>query len=79
MSLPPKDVRAKLDPEMHEALAILADIDQLDIGSFVEREIIRVIRERLRVASETHERTSHLGILGRARELGGMTLLKGGK
>lgn len=58
---------------------MLADIDQLDIGSFIEREIIKVIRERLRVASEIHERTAHLGISGRARELPGMTLVRGAK
>ncbi len=79
MSLERKDVRAKLDPELHEALAVLADIDQIDIGSFIEREIVRVIRARLQVASETHERTAHLGISGKARELPGMTLVRGQK
>lgn len=79
MSLERKDVRAKLDPEMHEALAVLADIDRLDIAAFIEREITRVIRDRLQVASETHGRTAHLGISGMTRELPGMTLTRGGK
>jgi hypothetical protein len=74
MSLERKDIRAKLDPDMHEALAVLADFDRVDIGEFIERELVRVIKSRIHDASELHERTAHLGINGRARELPGMTL-----
>lgn len=79
MSLERKDIRAKLDPEMHEALAILADIDGIDIGEFIEVELVRIIRRRVHAASELHGRTEHLGISGRVRELPGINTLKGAK
>ena len=74
MSLERKDIRAKLDPDMHEALAVLADIDQIDIGEFVERELVAVIRRRIHDAIQTAERTAHLGVTGKNRDLPGMTL-----
>lgn len=79
MSLDRKDIRAKLDPDMHEALAVLADIDQIDIGEFIERELVRVIEQRIHAAIRTAERCQHLGITGRNRELPGMTLPRGRK
>lgn len=66
MSLERKDVRAKLDPEVHEALTILCEVDAVDIGEFIERELVRVIRQRLHDASVLAARTSHLGISGKA-------------
>lgn len=68
MSLERKDVRAKLDPDMHTALAVLCEIDQLDIGEFVERELVAVIRARVHAATVIAERTARLGIPGNARE-----------
>jgi hypothetical protein len=79
MSLERRDIRAKLDPDMHEALAVLADIDQIDIGEFIERELVKVIRERVHGAIETAERTAHLGINGKVRELPGMGTGRGRK
>lgn len=64
MSLERKDVRAKLDPDMHEALSILADHDRLDIGEFVELALIQVIQQRFHDASVLHEKIKHLGITG---------------
>lgn len=32
MTLPRKDVRAKLDPSMHAALVVVCETDQLDMG-----------------------------------------------
>lgn len=68
MSLERKDVRAKLDPDMHTALAVLCEIDQLDIGEFVERELVAVIRARVHAATVIAERTARLGISGNLRE-----------
>lgn len=68
MSLERKDIRSKLDPAMHEALTIIADADGIEIGALIERELVRVIRQRLHDASVLAERTKHLGISGRARE-----------
>jgi CO dehydrogenase/acetyl-CoA synthase beta subunit len=73
MSLERKDIRAKLDPDMHEALAVLADIDQVDIGEFVERELVAVIRRRIHDAIQLAEATAHLGIAGKNRSLPGMS------
>lgn len=72
MALDRKDVRAKLDPDLHEALTVLCEIDQVDIGEFIERELLRVIKQRVHDASETHERTAHLGITGNRRESAGI-------
>lgn len=68
MALERKDIRAKLDPDMHAALAILCEVDALDIGEFVERELVRVIRERVHAATVIAQRTERLGISGSSRE-----------
>lgn len=66
MSLDRKDVRAKLDADMHAALSILAEADDVDIGEFIERELLRVIRDRVHAASFIADRTASLGITGKA-------------
>ena len=68
MALDRKDVRAKLDPDMHAALTVLCEVDQLDIGEFIERELVRVIKDRVHVATVIAERTARLGISGKNRE-----------
>jgi hypothetical protein len=73
MALDRKDVRAKLDAEMHAALSILCEVDAVDIGEFVERELVKVIRERVHAASVIAERTARLGISGISRESQGVT------
>jgi hypothetical protein len=72
LSLDRKDIRAMLDPDMHEALAVLADVDGTDIGEFIERLLIEVIQTRLHEASEIHGRAGHLGKTGITRELPGI-------
>ena len=64
MSEPRKDIRAKLDPDMHTALSVLADVEGIDMGEFIEREIVRVIRDRCHAASVIAERLHGLGISG---------------
>lgn len=68
MALDRKDVRAKLDPDWHSALTVLAEIDGVDLGEFIERELIRVITRRVHDAKIVAERTSRLGIAGSGRE-----------
>lgn len=68
MSLDRKDIRAKLDPDTHAALQVLCEVDQLDIGEFVERELVKVIYERVHAATLIAERTARLGITGNRRE-----------
>lgn len=73
MSLERKDVRAKLDPDTHAALTVLAEIDQLDIGEFIERELVRVVYERVHAATLIAQRCERLGISGNRRESAGKT------
>lgn len=47
MSLERKDIRAKLDPDWHEALVKAAERDGLEIGEFVEREMVKILSERI--------------------------------
>jgi hypothetical protein len=47
LSLDRKDVRAKLDPQMHLALTQLCEVDGVEIGAFIERELVRVIQHRI--------------------------------
>lgn len=68
MALDRKDVRAKLDPDLHAALVVLAEVDDLDLGEFIERELVRVIRERCHAANVIADRTARLGISRSGRE-----------
>lgn len=68
MSLERKDVRFKLAPDMHSALAVLAEVTQVDIGEFVEMIVAREVLRRVHEANVVHERTACLGINGNRRE-----------
>jgi hypothetical protein len=73
MALERKDVRAKLDPDMHAALVVLCDVDGLDIGAYIERVIVDVVHQRLHAASVIAERVGRLGISGKRREPPGIS------
>ncbi len=64
--LDPKDVRFKLDPDLHAAMAVLADADCKDLGEFVRDLVEREVRRRVLTARVITERTSRLGISGNA-------------
>jgi hypothetical protein len=68
MALERKDVRAKLDADMHTALTVLCEVDGVDLGEFIEMELVRVIQKRCHAASVIAERTARLGITGNGRE-----------
>jgi hypothetical protein len=68
MSLPRQDCRVKLDADMHQALVMLAEIDDLLPAKWAERAICRAIRERIHAASLVSEKASRLGIAGISRE-----------
>lgn len=67
MSLERKDIRAKLDPDLHAALLVICDAEQLDLGEFVERELVRVISQRVHTATVIAAGTERLGITGIGR------------
>ena len=68
MSLERKDVRFKLDPEQHQALTVLADVDGVDLGEWVERIVWKEIARRVHEATVIATRTGRLGISGKNRE-----------
>lgn len=68
MALPRKDIRAKLDAEVHEALIAICDADQIEISEFIEREIDRVIRKRVHDAQAIASRVPGWGKSGSGRE-----------
>jgi len=68
MSLERKDVRFKVAPDMHQALTVLAEVAQVDIGEFVESLVVCEVAKRVHEATVIHERTARLGIAGSGRE-----------
>lgn len=72
MSLERKDVRFKMAVDMHQALTVLADLAQVDIGEFCELIVQREVVRRVHEATVISERTSRLGITGRSGEYPGV-------
>lgn len=68
MSLERQDVRAKLDPDMHEALVAICDAKGLTVGEFVENLLVPEIKRLVHEASVISERLRHRGSTGKSRE-----------
>lgn len=68
MSLDRKDIRAKLDPEWHEALIKICARDGIDVGEFIEREIERVLTDRIHGWILDGHVMEGLGITGKLRQ-----------
>lgn len=68
MSLERKDVRAKLDADWHEVLVKLCARDGVDVGEFIEREIERVLAERIHNWILDEGVIGGLGITGKLRD-----------
>jgi hypothetical protein len=64
MSLERKDVRAKLDPEIHEALVKICERDGLDIGEYIEREVAAAVKAELHKYMLSRSKFEGLGLLG---------------
>lgn len=64
MALERKDVRFKLDADMHAALDAIADVDGKDLGEFVEEIVVSVVRRRVHDATVLAERLLKAGITG---------------
>lgn len=73
MSLERKDVRFKMDADLHNALTVLAECAGLDIGVLAEQVVVAEVRRRVHEASVIAERTARLGISGKSRDLPGVT------
>ena len=62
-----KDVRAKLDDDMHAALKAICDLDGIDMGIFIEQQLVPVIQKRIHDATVLADRLHRLGITGNAK------------
>lgn len=68
MSLERKDVRFKVHPDVHQALAVLAEVRGVDIGEYVESIVARDVLKEVHEANVVAQRTAGLGISGKSRE-----------
>lgn len=68
MALERKDIRAKLDPDMHADLVDLCEVEGIELGEFVEREVIAAIERRVHAATLIVERRARRGKSGNRRE-----------
>lgn len=72
MALDRKDIRAKLDPNMHRALSIICDADHMDICDWVEQLVVNEVRRRVHEAQSIAAEVADLGITGSQREFQGL-------
>ena len=73
MSLERKDIRAKLDDDMHAALRAICEVDGIDMGLFVEALLVPVIKKRVHDAMMLAAKLPRPGIAGNNREWPGTT------
>lgn len=64
MSLPRKDVRLKLDADMHEALTIVCELDGSNLDKWVERVVCKAVRDRVHAANMLAKRVERLSLYG---------------
>jgi hypothetical protein len=67
MAIERKDIRAKLDDDMHAALKAICDIDGVDMGVFIEQLLVPVIQKRVHDAMVLAEKLQRLGMSGKTR------------
>lgn len=68
MSIARKDVRAKLDADMHAAMKAIAEADGLDVGEWIESILVPEIKRRIHAARLIAERVARMGKNGTNRE-----------
>ena len=71
MAIERKDIRAKLDPELHAALKAMCDLDGVDMGEWIEAQLVPVIKKRIHDATVLAAEFQRLGITGNGREKSG--------
>lgn len=64
MCLERKDIRAKLDPDLHAKLKAICELDGVEMSDWVERVIVPVIEKRAHDAIALAERLQRLGFSG---------------
>ena len=78
MALERKDLRLKLDCEIHSALNVLSDVDGVLLSELAEQVITEYVRRRIHDATVVAEKTARLGISGNGGESAPVRLAKGG-
>lgn len=68
MALDRKDVRAKLDDVVHQALKLFARLDGITEAEFIERIVVPVVERRIADANLAAAELARLGIIGNNRE-----------
>lgn len=71
MSLERKDLRLKLDADIHAGLDMLAEMDGMLLSDLGEKIIVEWVRRRIHEATVVAERAARLGISGSRRESSG--------
>lgn len=71
MALERKDVRFKLDAELHAQLKAICDLDDIDIGEYIESLVVPVVHKRVHDAMVLADRLHRVGITGRAARTSG--------
>lgn len=66
-----KDIRAKLCPDRHAQLAVIAECDGKDIGELIEEVMVAYIQKRVEEATVLAGRLERLGKPGNNRECQG--------
>lgn len=73
MSLERKDIRAKLSADMHAKLKAICDVDEVDMGDFIEAVLVPVIERRVHDASVLAAKLQRLGFAGNENARPGIT------
>lgn len=68
MGIERKDVRGKLDPDLHAALKIICDAEGITEAAFVERVLVPVIERRIHEAMLIAGRAKDVPAFGKNRE-----------
>jgi hypothetical protein len=68
MTLDRKDIRAKLDHEVHAALKAICDTEGVDMGEWIEATLVPIIEKRVHDAMVLADAFQRVGITGSRRE-----------
>ena len=71
MSLERKDLRLKLDPDVHAGLLLLADTDGVELNECAERVLAEYVRSRIHKATLIATKAARLGLTGNAGDASG--------
>lgn len=71
MALERKDFRGKLDPAWHEFMRAIADAEGVTDAEWIERLVMRELRQKAHDVSLLAEAARRAGLLGSDREFAG--------